>query len=473
MMAAMFDHQLLLIDDLKLNELVSCGPAFVNEVLKGVTKKDEILALLSKHISSNRRLNSQATSLAKTLLEVCKTRDLKNHEYWNNLQTVVSSQSDSHGVFVASAGIRRGLSKLLCFDAKDRKSILGMARSSNLGAVANFAIGLGWAIRAPGGKLARIDDDDIKTLASSLQDAVIEQTVANIPSSVLTGMTRTAIDPCRNAGERLTAICTYFSENSTSFSDISKLVLVFKSGFIDPTFGGKVPATSPWIFEFCLAIGKAIADRAQGFGLSQLARTIELKDPDSVRFWGPAYESGKAMPSDEQLKAISRVFASQCKVLLSRSGSPDVAGQACIKWMAHTLVEVKLCTYPTFKPAELIVAQAAINSGYKVATSHLYASPVFSNSRSGGQTKGLVAVKGKKRIFIKVQSGAMNTRDKAKELAGRIASSFALRAGGKFSSGFDESVLILDGPFKVAEAELCQMSGWNIVTSLEKVAEIF
>jgi hypothetical protein len=473
MMDSMFDTQLSLIADVGLVKLVENGPSFVQSKLNKITKKQEILNLVKAFIASSRVMNREFLMLSNRLKSIVEENVSKNEDYWVRLKANVLANNEGREKFVSSLGIRRGLSKLLCFDHADRALVLHSARTGNLALLPEFALGLGWLSKAPIGNLSRVIDGDLVTLAASIDDNVITETIESIDPRVLTGMRRTAIDPCRNAGARLSSIVNYFNANSGKFKNSRALSVLFKECFSDPTMAGRIHASSPWIFEFCLAIGKAIENRPQGFGLSQLARLIEIDNPDSVRFWGPAYEAGKALPSANQLTAICKIFSEQVLELVNSVGSDFLAAESTVKWMSHTLVEVKLCTYPTFKPAELLVAKLARQSGYQIKVGHLYASSQFTTNKSVGQTKGIVVSKLNSRLFIKVQSGAKNTRDKAKELAGRNACSFEVRTDSVFSCGYDESILILDGPFKVAEAELCQVAGWTRVVSLGQAAELF
>jgi len=101
-----------------------------------------------------------------------------------------------------------------------------------------------------------------------------------------------------------------------------------------------------------------------------------------------------------------------------------------------------------------------------------HVSNLFSSSAAVGETRGLVISKDDKSYFVKVQSGSKNTRDKAKELSGRVSCSMQ-PGDSSYVHNYSAMVLVLDGPYKEKEVAICRMGGWDYVVSIDQISSGF
>ena len=218
----------------------------------------------------------------------------------------------------------------------------------------------------------------------------------------------------------------------------------------------------PWVIDYCLAIGKAIEDRPQGYGISQLVRDMSVSGGDQLRFWIPDYGNGKFSFKSEILKRCCNVLSGKVSEALTVSDDTEDLIQKAAHWMAHQLSEIKLCTYPLFRPAEVLTLSLLKTEAVPWKVETLEPDNIFKAGTSGvvGSTAGIAAKILGKNVFFKAICGSKNTRDKAKELAGRAAI-----ASGKF----DLHVLVLDGPYKLSEARMCRVSGWDVVVGVNEL----
>jgi hypothetical protein len=472
-MASAFDYQVSLIADVNAPHLVNVGPSLVTGPLRRWTNKNDIIDFIETTLVRKSPYREEFRRLSLTLKTLLGHSHKRNKAYWASQAAMLPAPSRVDSLSFESTGaLRRGISKLLCVPPADRQSFFHAARSARLGVLPAFVFGLGWAQKTIKKNHGRIKDDDLRQLAAAFDWTVIDATIANIPIDVLNGLERIGCQPCRDLGQDLAAYADYFINHTVAFTDERKLAQLLRIGFDEPKRILSSAGDRRWLLDFGLAAGKAIKDRAQGYGLSQLARELTCDGPDRVRFWIPDYNSGRKPLPAVAAKLIAKTMAEKFALLLTKTGSAEAAAASIAKWMGHTLVEVKLCTYRLFKPAELLVRHTAISAGHSVISARLDTCDQFTRGSAGLGTDGLVLQKGSTQIFFKVQSGAKNTHDKAKELSGRIGLSLKRHTSG-FIKRFETSVLVLDGPFKESEARMCYAAGWDYVVPLEAVNRDF
>ena len=466
-MDEMFDGQALLVRDLSALRLVDIGPTLTRGPLVRKSK-DQVLEYLQEMLERDRALCGEFKRLSGWLKQKLQAKPLRHESYWNGLAGRVRRhrRTPHEEARPEAVSFRRGVSKLMCFKPDDRMRVLEMARDGRSGQLEPFALGLGW-VRPRLNRSVQISDPDIRGIAGAFSPETIMTAVATIDPKVLRGLNRVGCDPCRRSGEEAASIAQFYIANRAEWSAPASMARLLNRCFADPSFGGAVDVTRPWMIEFCLAAGKAVAERAQGYGLAKLANEIAVPEPHRVRFWVPKYSSGEANLPSFATAEVARALSKQCASLQAKHGDAGAEGSAVLRWMAHTLVEVRLCTYRLFKPAELLVSAAARRAGIAVANGKLSTSEVFGGGTAVGGTEGLCLSLGRRRVFAKVQSGAKNPHDKAKELAGRRGLSEGENGAGKYH----RTVLILDGPFEREHIALCRAAGWDEVLFVESLRE--
>ncbi len=472
-MARAFDSQISLIADIHAPHLVKVGPSLVTGPLRRYTNKDAIIDFIETSLVQKSPYREEFRRLSSTLKTLLTRRLTRNKAYWSSQAELLPSTCEVESLTFESTGaLRRGISKLLCVPPAGRQAFYTAARDGRLSQLPTFVFGLGWAQKTIKTNHGRVNDADLRQLTAAFDWPVLKDTISNIPVNVLAGLERVGCQPCRDFGEESAAYADYFVRHAGAFTDKNQLERLIRGGFDEPN--KILPAANGrrWLLDFGLAAGKAIKDRPQGYGLSQLARELSCDEPDRVRFWIPAYNSGRKPLPSVVGKQIAKALAGKFALLLTKTGSAEAAAASIAKWMAHTLVEVKLCTYRLFKPAEVLVAHTAMSAGLSVRRARLETCDRFTHASAGLGTDGLLLQKTEDQVFIKVQSGAKNTHDKAKELSGRIGLSSKQQPSG-FAKRFSASVLVLDGPFKQSEARMCYAAGWDYVVPLEAVSREF
>ena len=470
-MERLFDHQIVL-KPAGLGTLVDIGPSLVSGPLRNIKQHSSVLDAIATIIHQDRRLQHEFDLLKRVLGKVVTTRAKKNDDYWTVFGNRLPSPRQLTGFsFTAGGALRRGISKLLCFLPNERTHILSLARSNKADQFPQFAVGLGWVQPTLGGR-GRIVDVDIMQLAASFSDNSILETIENIPPRVLGGLDRVAVQRCREMGLESSEIKNFYKAHYRVFLRTRTLSAAIKECFVDPTFDGKMAIGNRWIMNFCLAAGKALVDRAQGYGITKLGRELNFDGSDKVRFWIPRYNSGQEELDHEHVQAIARIFARQFRELHAKLDTADEVATAVLKWVVYTLVEVKLCTYGTFRPAEILFEQACLAVGFGVRKVILGANPQFVPVSGAATTNGLVISKPGFQCFVKVQSGSKNTHDKAKELAGRRML-LPRKKGRTLVDPYRQSLLVLDGPYTNDDAKKCFAAGWGRVVSLDSVNEDF
>jgi hypothetical protein len=468
-MANAFDAQIRLIEDLGAELLVRSAAGLVTGPLQGLGQEQTLAYLETQHLTKP-AARSEFARLVTRLREVLTWGTRRNAGCWTALASDLPSASLVDALeFEPRGALRRGACKLLCFDPAHRRDTLLLAGSDRWGQVEPFAVGLGWAEGPVRGKY-RVTDPDLIAMARSFDPGAVCATLARLAPDVLAGMQRVAVEPCRRFGEESEAIVACYRERAGDFASPAALGHLIDECYQDPSLGGRVGCRRPWVIDLGLAAGKAVRATPQGFGLSQLARELKVADPDRIRFLIPQYNAQACPLSAEFRREIARVLSAQFQRLRTAGAARQVQARL-LHHLAHTLVEVKLCTYRLFRPAEELFRQACLAAGFEVARARLPAAGPFAGSRALLGTDGLLIRKGNLRLFVKVQSGARNTHDKAKELCGRIL--LSLKESQRGVRVPCSTLLVLDGPFKADEARLCRAAGWDRVVAMDRVSQEF
>ncbi len=468
-MANAFDAQIWLMEELRAECLVRSGPSLMAGSLKGKSP-EQVLAYLESHHVSREPARGEFLRLAGRLGDVLTQGRRRHAGYWNALARALPPEDRVEGMEFESRGaLRRGACKLLCFEPANRPETLRLAGSDQWGHVEPFAVGLGWAERSAFGN-SRITDPDLIALARAFPATAVCEMAARLPHDALAGMQRVAVAPCRQFGAESESVLAYYRERVRAFASPAELACLLEKCYQDPSLGGRVRCPRPWVLDLGLAAGKAARATPQGYGLSQLARELRVPDPDRVRFLVPQYNA-RARPLPAAFRReIARALAGQFEQL-RRAHPARRAEPLLLHYLAHTLVEVKLCTYRLFRPAEELFRQACLAAGYEVTAARLPVARRFAGTRGALGTEGLLVHRGGRRLFVKVQSGAKNTHDKAKELCGRVL--FARERAGRDARLPRPTLLVLDGPFRPDEARLCRAAGWDRVVALDQVHAAF
>ena len=476
-MIAAFDVHIGL-RDIGCTSLLSAGPELISKGLRNVQTGRPTIEYLEGRFLKRSPYKEEFAVLIRSVEASVKRSRRRHTAYWDALRETLPGDQALHELgFQATGALRRGISKLLCFEPEDRERVFEGTTVGIRQELPVFAFGLGWAQKTLRRGYGVVADEDLRLLSSAFQYPVVSGVIDSIPENVMAGLTRVAILPCREFGSDALTYSGVFKKRAAEFADPLRLSRLIDECFADPGFGQQVRSENRWILDFGLAAGKAAAGRAgegraQGYGLSQLAGELECDEPDKVRFWVPDYNLGRQNLLPEVRDAISVALARKFSVLIERDSDIEDVAQHILKWMRHTLVEVKLCTYRLFKPAEILFCSAARSAGFTVTDSSLATSPIFSNRNAVVGTQGLLLTKGKKSVFVKVQSGSKNTHDKAKELAGRIGLSL-VESGAAYEPQYQSSLLVLDGPFSEMEARLCYAAGWRAVAALDQLSGDF
>jgi hypothetical protein len=464
-----FDAQIRLLGDLGLERLVSMGPSMTQVQLKGVTDPKSILKVVTNEILADELVAAEFVRFSTHLENLLFSSTEKNKAYWKALQSVSPPAAELKKFeFKTTGALRRGVSKLMCFDESVWCSVLDCARDGGRATFPAFALGLGWLQETALKGKQEVFDKDLISLARAFPNSSVIRTLNSVTPNVRASMRRVAVDPCREFGQEVLKFQSFFGKEIDQFQDQNSLAELIEQGFSDPSLGGRIATERRWLLDFILAAGKAIPDRAQGFGLSKLADQLSCSDPHKVRFWFPKYNAGKSQLPAEVIVDVARVAAPIFSKLIDQYGSASSAGAMIAKWMVHTLVEVKLCTYRLFKPAELLVAAVLHDAEFTVNSGVLQTSSVFARGNSARTTSALIVDHPNGNVLVKVQSGAKNTHDKAKELCGRIGLSLKMQKSGA-ARPFAAHILVLDGPFTRDEAAMCRAAGWDEVIAADSL----
>ena len=358
-------------------------------------------------------------------------------------------------------GVRRGISKLLFLselsaDSNEFDSLVSGKQISNK-KTKDVLKGLGWVSTSLRGN--SLYDADVTDAINSGALAVFGEVKSQMGADTYESMKRVAIGPLINIGNDVSSMGDYFEAEISAFTDPKKLKKVCLECLEDPTMGGRVTCHWPWILEYCIAIGKSLQDRAQGYGISQLARGMDTATADKIRFWFAKYSNGKRDFSDQDILAACAALSDVVRLSIEKYGKSAQVSALANKWMTYQYSEIKLCTYPKFRPAEVLVQSALTANGINFRKGAIKPKLAANSST----TEGLAVEHANRSVFIKAIGGSKNTHDKAKELAGRIAIS---------RGGFDRYLLVLDGPYTLSEVRLMYGCGWDVVCSLENVARL-
>jgi hypothetical protein len=463
-MKNIFDFQARISEDWNLHYTVAAGPKIIVSKLADCGRdQPKILRILMEEIKKDKVLGAEFRKLKCRLYAAILKTKHSNHIFWQRQRLKrPSDEVLKKYLFTSNDGLRRGISKLICLSSEIEKPITSLKDKKFL--IPPFVNGVGWSRRASL-KGEVIVDPDILHCLKAITQLELDKLIERIQGRVYSGMYRVAIRPIVNLGVQSSSISGFFRGEVTKFTDFSSLQDLICKTVADPSLGGQVVSQRPWVFDYCLAIGKSIEDRPQGYGISQLVRDMNISGGDQLRFWIPDYNNGKFSFRNDILKRCCEVLSSKVVEAIKKCASIENLIQKAAHWGVHQLSEIKLCTYPLFRPAEVLTLSIIESKGVSWEVACLEPDDSLKSGTSGicGTTAGIVSeIKGK-RVFIKAICGAKNTRDKAKELSGRAAIT---------SDKFDLLVLILDGPYEFSEAKMCRLCGWDIVIGVNELPSL-
>lgn len=464
LMQNVFDFQARIGSDWNLTQIVLEGPRIVESRLATCGRdQTKIVQILREIFEENELLETEFQKLKRNLLNAIIEKSPLHSAYWRRQKVKRPTDSGLQDFsFSPNQGLRRGISKLICLSSEIESPIEALKDPKFV--IPVFVSGIGWSRRASlRGEV--IVDQDILSCARNISQAELDNIIKLIRGKVFDGLFRVAINPIINLGMQSRSIADFFRSNVKKFIEPKALENLIRSTVVDPTLGGQVSSERPWVIDYCLAIGKSIEDRPQGYGISQLVREMNVSDGDQLRFWIPAYADGKFAFKAQVLKRCCEVLSAKVVEGLNRYCEIENLIQKSAHWMAHQLSEIKLCTYPLFRPAEVLTLSLLETEGVPWEAAVLEPDRSFMSGTSGsvGTTAGVAAEIMEKKVFLKAICGSKNTRDKAKELAGRAAIA---------SAKFDLHVLILDGPYEMSEAKMCRLCGWDLVLGINELPSL-
>ena len=369
--------------------------------------------------------------------------------------------------------VRRGTSKLMIFEDVDLAISLFTGKQIPNEVMPAYVYSLGLARKAIG--RATPSDDEIKNAIAILD----RDTIKELYNSMSDNDTVQAwVRQLRNIST-LEVVGEYIKANYDALSDSDFLYQAIRQLEKNPDAlvspgqeTNNWPPEDIWLVSYLLELFKADSDRANGYGIAQLAADVYLAGygyesdaSDAGQFGGgfgfSSWIMRKPSPFREDLiRGISHVFADKLKEVGKQRASQLIDNREVEKTISNNLIEAKLCTYRMYEPLYTILTRE-ISGIRKEAYRTCFAEKAGLPGRTGKTT---VAVVG--HTIINWQTATDAGKDhKRKELCGRaVGLRYTWDADNECFTerpGIKKMVLLLDGTWNNKDLRALINAGWD------------
>ncbi len=432
-------------------------------------KASAIVMLMSKDKDLRKLLGLLNLDLKKSILK--KQNDLSR--LWiidnNRHKSIPPKQKTTY--------VRRGVSKLLVFEEPEIAINLYRGKKCKITDIPDYAYTIGFAKRAIGRAIP--SDEEISNAISLLDDNTIMRLLRSLDGNEIIGQTITQLRNVSNIEFMAQYVVKEYESLCTQPKLYLRLLDLHRNplALVDSRFCPKAwPPNNVWLFELMLEVIKASTGKANGYGYAQLATDIsdplgpckKRKEKDRLFLlspWGYMSDWSTRNPRTNVPKGVIECVSDvlSCKIR-------NLGKEKTIKILSdiqdaiiHNLIEIKLCTYPSFIPLALLLQYSGvIKSTEDIITIRSCFAEKAGLSGASGKIQ-VIHVKNTLIMFKSCYGG--HPADKKKELSGYAVGlryswdhhkkAFVNRAGVK------KLILLIDGTWKQNHINDMIQAGWD------------
>jgi hypothetical protein len=366
--------------------------------------------------------------------------------------------------------VRRGLGKLLLFNAAERKLVY--AGQALVGSYTWLpSLGLGKAVLSVGAKTRwRVTDmeivgssaDKLIGVTSLLAQEVIEQCLAGARAK-----TDLYVQRLRNS-DYLAAAMEYVvrNYNALATADGMKKALKSVAANSSSSLQDKGLAQSVrwhWLYTYLVALFKAHSKKKQGFGTSVIAKLSgerRFRMQNSI-LSNLEYESG--IFPEELFKPLAHALSTQLKEI--KPAEVRKLHQDVVKQQLVNELEDKLVCHGLEHPLRQLIEMSLSAQGRPYMIQRVRLAQAVGAGAEGNAGLTSVVVSGKTLIWWRAAHGRNHVNDKTKELESKILGwrlAFDTKARRySVSSKFQKAILVIDGDFQRQDLMSLTRAGWD------------
>jgi hypothetical protein len=444
--------------------LLKTGSKLAAKDFKTIGAEPMVEKLLQKCDQSNKTYNKELhtalKAFASDLKKLFKGVSIEFQKMWPLIRQ--EYQSTKFPKKSVKTYVKRGIGKLTLFTESERKEIYDHVNErKDLDNLPDFVAHLEYFSQTLTGYI--LEDGEIRSVIEYLGREQIKRIIAESP---LDRMMTLFISPVRNVNN-LKLFHQYLLANYKKLIRQPEMEKSLIKCFENPMrmldkkrIEGSIEKV--WLVEYLFSLFKSLEGKQQAYGYSKLEQDMNISDPSSIRFWGPAFVAREKLPDKEQLSELARCLSTN----LSEYDIGDIknAFENSIKRELNSLIEAKLLPYRSFDPIGYLVQKSLDDA--KIGWQMVKAHPSFLSEYAdvAAATTKVLLTNQKPPVLIKWQScHGGHVSDKRKELAARATSmkfEFTETKGFK-KREYSAFIFIADGDWRDEDFDVLQKSGWD------------
>lgn len=444
-----------------LNDYGTCLIDFINsEIEKFPTSKTDIVDYISYFISKNSRLRLCFNEFKSHIFAELNNKKNNFDSLWKLLR---NSRTGSTSIVSFNTYFRRGIAKLIIFDACERHIIYKHKSSKKeLYSLPEFVFQLGFIRKSIG--IARIVDQDILSVLNYFSNNIssVEQVVSRCYSTRQSHWDKW-IPMLRNSPVHSNH--EYFLNNIGDLTNPSRLLVHLNKCDVN---GVK------WLFWHIIEVLKVASGKKQGYGFAVLAQDVGYSKGISQGYKYLADWANGALKSklpSQLLLDVSRALSKRIDGL--KKSDLISIGKNIESEFIDNLLEQKFVTYPYFEPIPILIEDYLSQEG--IAFERSVKHPSFIGEYLG-KPKNITTpiIKSNKTLIYWKSAYDQGRHHKTKELCGRSTAIKYEFFNGEVRnrSNIEKLILVIDGTFTAEQLDSIKRSGWNDIVYPHEIKKL-